>query len=174
MHEFSDTELYLRIRKSSHLAFQEFYNRHWNRLFLYAYKIIETQSASEDIVQEIFIELWVNRKTRSIDNITAYISKAVKIKSFNILRNSAITEKHLKLFGQPLIEKNTEESIEYTETREKIETLISTLPNRCEEIFRMSRFDNMSNLEISKKLNISVQTVKNQISKAISLIKPNI
>jgi len=172
MHEFSDTELYLKIRNSNHKAFQEFYDKHWNKLFLYSYNIVESQAASEDIVQEIFIELWKNRQTRNIDNIMAYLWKAVKIKSLNVLRNNAITEKHLKLFNRPVIEKNIEQSIEFTETQKKIDRLISALPDRCEEIFRLSRFEDLSNLEISKKLNISVQTVKNQISKALSQIKP--
>jgi len=139
--KYTDGELVEELSKGKHWAFRELYDRHWRRLFYYAFQITEDQTTSEDIVQEIFLELWANRKSRTLNNPGAYLSGAVKLKSLNVLRNKTISQNHLQLFHQVLSEENTEQTVFLKETQNQIEALMSTLPPKCKQIFIMSRCD---------------------------------
>lgn len=172
--KYTDGELMEQLNQGKHWAFRELYDRHWSRLFFYAFQITEDKMVSEDIVQEIFLELWDNRKNRTLNNPAAYLSGAVKLKSLNILRNKTISQNHLQLFHQVHSEENTEQTVILNETQSQIEAMLSTLPPKCKQIFKMSRYEQLTYEEISQNLHLSVQTVKNQISKALGLLRGKI
>ena len=172
METLSDNDLYHLIKKDNMQAFNALFNRYWKALLVYAYNILNDQLLSEDVVQDIFIGIWENRRSRTIHEMKAYLFKAVKIRSLNVLRNKKISARHITLFNSlSRTSDQYDQNISYTEISDKVNSCVSKLPDRCEEIFRLSRFENLSHQQIAEKLNISIQTVKNQITKALSLLR---
>ncbi|MBT34566.1 MAG: RNA polymerase sigma-70 factor [Thalassobius sp.] len=172
--DFSDDKLLVFIRKDEQAAFLEIYQRYWARLYKYAYNVIQNQPACEDIIQEIFLDLWNRRKELLISNLQAYLYKSVKFQIFKYLRKNEIEQKHLSLINKIQFVNNTEEYINVEELEQLLDKSISQLPEKCREIFYMSRFEQKSYQEIAQKLNISTQTVKNQVSKALKFIRASI
>lgn len=155
-------------------AFREIFDRYWAKLFLYAFNVLKEKETCEDIVQTIFIDLWTRKDNIEIENLSAYLYKAVKFQIFKRFRDSKITVQHEEHFMLTKLEHNMTEQIEANELSAHIRNFIDKLPQQRKVIFELSRFENLSNKEISEKLNISLQTVKNQISSAIKYLRKSI
>ena len=174
MMRYSDKELYNDVRLGGKKAFRILYERYWDKLYVYSFNIVKRQDFCEDIVQEIFIELWLKRNERMIDNMAAYLIKAAKFKSLNVIRNSSLSKMHLDLLNIDTPTNDTEQSVLINELTTSIDKAIASLPPKCREVFLLSRIEQLSNKEIAERLEISVQTVKNQISKALTILRDHL
>ncbi|MHB9011272.1 MAG: RNA polymerase sigma-70 factor [Ignavibacteriaceae bacterium] len=172
--DISDKGLIDSLKDDDQNAFKEIYKRYWEKLYLFAYKIIKDKDICEDIIQEVFTDLWIRRKEKEIGNISAYLYKAVKFQVFNQFRKMKLVDKHVEEFDNFISQHNLAEYIEYKDIYSRVETEIVKLPEQRRIIFQLSRDEGLSNKEIAQKLNISVQTVKNQISHALKSIRSSI
>lgn len=168
--KLSDMELMSIINKGDE-AFLEVYKRYWQKLYVYAYNLLEDRQACEDVIQDVFTTFWTKKDKVSISNLSHYLYQAVKFQIFNLFRNGKIAKKHVDRMKVIEFVNSTEESLNLKELENSLEGLLAQLPDRCREIFYASRFENLSNAEISEKFNISNQTVKNQVSKALKHLK---
>jgi RNA polymerase sigma-70 factor (ECF subfamily) len=158
--------------------FSQIYLKYYPRLILFAKEYVISEEDAENIVQDVFLSLWENRNIpHTIVNLDAYLFKLIKNRSIDFLRvklsernryqtiqNSFESELRLKL--------NSLESFDsYYMNEENIEKIVAeiihSLPEKCREIFVLSRFEQLKHKEIAQKLNISVNTVENQIGIAI-------
>ncbi|UGU17463.1 RNA polymerase sigma-70 factor [Sinomicrobium kalidii] len=170
----SDTELLAQLRSGNRVAFEEIFNRYWNRLFAYAYKIYEDEALCEDMVQEIFIRLWERSGELSVSNLEGYLFRAVKYKLANSIRDLKFTVQHTDvLSGLPAMPA-VNGQMEYQELEKEVFVLVDQLPHRCKQVFRLSRVDSLTNTEIAEKLDISVRTVETHISNALKYLKVNL
>lgn len=152
-------------------TFKEIYDQNWSRLFHFALNVIGDRAACEDIIQDVFISFWQKRNDLKVDNISAYLFQSVKFQIFKYLRNNKITKRHLNRISLLQNEYNIEGILEAKELALELKQIIKKLPERCQQIFMMSRFEHLTNQEIAVQLGLSVQTVKNQISKALSYLR---
>ncbi|WP_103071671.1 RNA polymerase sigma factor [Aquimarina sediminis] len=168
---YTDSELTLLLYQGEELAFDEIYKRYSGKMFSYALNVLKKRQICEDLVQNIFLDIWNKKTSREIENLSAFLFKAIKFQIFNHFRKNSLSKENLTRFNliQDTIEIN--DTMEYTELETYIKKCIEELPDRCKYIFLLSRFENKSNKEIAKELGISVQGVKNQISKALKLIR---
>lgn len=176
LEQLSDAEL-LKLTKLENIkAFEELYRRHWVHLIDAAYKRLQSRQKSEDIVQEIFITLYQKRNILEITvSLKAYLCQALKYKVLNEFRAEGIRTKYVKnLFFNDTCKNDFVEGIEAKELNKKIEEVLKTLPEKCRQVFLLSRKENMSNKEISSELNISVSTVEKHIGKALKILKENL
>ena len=164
-------ELLERLKNDDPQAIEVLFNGYWDPLYQYAYNIIRESNACDDIVQEIFTDLWVRRHTLTIENFGGYLFQAVKFKCLNHIRSKKITDEHLQRIDQVVFVNAIEEQIYAEELKEILHRSITKLPERCREIFMLSRYDLLSNTQIAAKLGLSVQTVKNQLSKALEKLR---
>ncbi len=172
MHKnYSDNKLLEEVTNGQESALDEIHSRYSSRMFLYAFNILNNKQVCEDIVQTVFISLWANRNKLKIQNLQGYLFKAVKFQIFNHFRANKISKQDLSRLNIIDVSGDVIKKLEFEELEKKIHQHISSLPYRCQEIFKMSRFDGKSNKEIAQELGISLQGVKNQISKAIKSIK---
>lgn len=155
-------------------AFEEIYTRYASKMFLYAINILNNKEVCEDIIQNIYIDIWTKREGTVISNLSSYLFRAVKYQIFNHLRNQKISTQDLTRLNIIDASLNASKQIEYAELEETINTCVSRLPKRCQQIFVLSRHHNKSNKEIALELGISLQAVKNQISKALKFIRQNL
>jgi len=156
--------------------FRWIYDEYSKEMFYYAFKILNNKEVCEDIIQNIFITFWQKRKKAAqIKNLKAYLFQSVKYKIFNHIRDRKISSEDLTRLNLIDVSMNASKKLEYLELEELIKTIIDLeLPKRCRQIFILSRFEHKSNKEIADELGITIQAVKNQISKGISKIKLNL
>lgn len=168
---YTDASLWQMVRHHNFRAFDELYQRYWSKLYFSAYKVIKNQQASEDIIQEVFTQLWMKRKETSITSMSSYLYGMVRNQVFNYLRNGNIARGHLDRIHQVSFVEQTEQTVHFNETQEIYLKSVASLPTRCREVFQLSRNEHLSNKEIAARLNISPKTVEHQISKALKLLR---
>jgi len=153
------------------ISFEEIYRQYWSKLYIYAFNVLRERDLCEDIVQQVFTDLWAKRHDVQISNIHSYLHQSVKYQIFNHFRESKYKNQLLMEFDLINTQDRIDESYEKQELKNQIKEVIYQLPEQRRVIFEMSRYEGLSNKEISEKLNISLQTVKNQISKSLKFIR---
>lgn len=163
-----------RIKNNDVKAFEEIYNKYASKMLLYALNILNNKAVCEDLVQNIFIDFWSKRTQHNINNLDAYLFRAVKFQVFKHFRDNKFPDKDLTRLNFINVAVSSANSLEFEELETEIQNMVDKLPKRCKEIFELSRYEHKSHKEIAAALGISVQAVKNQISKALSFIKNNL
>lgn len=139
-----------------------------------SYRILPDPAVAEDLAQDVLLELWRRRdELRITGSISAYLRRAVVNRTLNYIRDQRL---NLMDGEDALQETEGEEAVasvllESKELQEKIDEAIENLPDRCRLVFVLSRFEDLSYAEIGEKLDISVKTVENQISKALKILR---
>ena len=154
--------------------FEQIYKQYWSRLYVYAFNVLRERELCEDIVQQVFTDLWERRHALQISDLNSYLFQSVKYQIFNHFRESRYRKQLLMKFDQMYAEHGIDESYELQELEAQIHETISRLPKRRRMIFDMSRNEGLSNKEISEKLDISLQTVKNQISESLKFVRKSL
>ncbi len=149
--------------------FETTFSKYWDRLYSYCYKMTLDDEISQNIVQNVFVDLWEKRKKTEIYNIENYLFRAIKFQIFNYYRDRKFKREDLQNQFDEYIEENIE-TIDQT-LLDKLKTALNELPERRGEIIHMNKIQNMSVEEIATELNLSKQTVKNQLHIAFKQIK---
>ena len=170
----TDLELFELMVEDNVLAFEEIYNRYTKDMFLFAFNIFRNRQVCEDIVQNVFVDLWSKRKSVNIVRLKPYLLQSVRYQVFKHMRDQKVSKVDLARLDMIDMSLNISQSLEYIEMKEIIDVKVSELPERCRHIFVLSRYQGKSNKEIAIELGISNQAVKNQISKALKFIRQNL
>lgn len=171
---YTDQELLKLLSQDNRQAFDMLYSRHWEDMYKAAFFILRDPGACKDIVQDIFIWFWEHRHTLEVLTLKSYLRAAVKFKVANYIRSGNIREgffNELAGFKSTVLVPSAEELMEIKQLKAIIRQAISDLPEKCQEIFRLSREEHLSNQEIANKLHISVKTVENQMTIALRRIR---
>lgn len=154
---------------------ENIYLNYWEDVLDSAYKRVKDEEIAQDITQEIFISLWENRERLSIEgSLRAYLQGAVKFKVINYFKSSVVKDKHkedLRLLIGEETELSAENKLMIKDLNKEIDVAISALPEKMRQVFLMSRRQEKTIREISDELGLSAQTVKNQISAALKVLK---
>lgn len=173
----SENDLFVtRLTQGDAKAFECLFRLYYTRLTLFANRFLNNIAASEEIVSDIFVTLWENgHEINFTGNVSSYLFRSVKNKCLNYLKHQKIENLYVNyLQKQHLLEEtlSTAES-PYLEKEMalQISTALESLPEKCREIFMMSRFDHMKYKEIANKLSLSPKTVERQISIALDKLR---
>lgn len=162
----SDHELLALIANNDQLAFNQLFNRYWEKLFMYVVKIVKDEVEAQDVVQEVFVSLWQRREMlEEIQSLSSYLFGAVRFRSMAYIRNNLGKNNYFKSLAH-FFEEGCDvinEAFDARELSELIQTEIDKLPPKMKEVFRLSRMEQLSHKEIAAQLNISETTVKKQI-----------
>ncbi len=179
----TDQELFLLMQGSSYPAFEELYDRLFQPLFKLALKKTGDADDAADLVQEVFMEFWDKREKTVIQiPVKNYLRTSLTYKMSNYFRTRGFQEKHFKNFERFIqhdVNKETfldmldlkQTESNYEEMMEIIYRTIDEMPEKMKQIFQMSRSEKYTINDIAEELNLSPQTVKNQISKAFGRIR---
>jgi RNA polymerase sigma-70 factor (family 1) len=173
----NDQFLLTELKKGNTRAFAALYDAYWERLYYTCFKRINLQEETEDILQELFADIWNNREKLEIrTSFAVYLFTALKYKIFRFIDAKAVREKHMQRLGSedPAAEEIIVRDLSFEELYSLLEERIEHLPVRCRLVFRMSREQELSVEEIAKQLNIAPSTVHNQITKAKKILKNEI
>lgn len=175
--EYTDEELIKLLDLNNEQAFDALYTRHWFHLYQSAFYLLRDSSASKDVVQEVFISLWNKENSSDIKNLKAYLRAAVRFKVANYIRAGNIRNSFFDQIEN--LPKNTgsptaDELLEVKELQRVIKDTIDQLPEKCREVYRLSKEEGLSNKEIAQRLGISFKTVENQMTIAMKRIRGRI
>src|SRR5690606_1684170 len=140
-------------------------------LFQLARRILEDDDLAKDVIQEAFASLYENATKREIGQVKSYIYQTVKYQCFMHLRSGKITRRHLDRMRIPSSSNDVEEYMNATELETLLLRRIETLPEKCREVFYLSRYELLSNKKIAEQLNISQKTVEHQLTKALKALR---
>jgi len=173
-----DSELLsMLINNEDTSAFNEMYSRYWDKLFGAAYKRLRSVESAEEIVQDIFTDIWFRRKELNIKSeLPIYLFSAVKYRVINHMHKKAVQNsfqvKTTGIFSE--LDNTTEETVIANDLRSRIEEDVQLLPERCREVYQLSRNQYQSNKDIAAQLSISEKTVENQITKALKRLRTSL
>lgn len=146
--------------------FEMMFRRLYMPLGMYAMRIVDDADDAEDLVEECFLKAWrAIDEGAEVDNFKAYIYRLVRNECVSFLR------KKTNNVGIEMIPDVSDETIDTSDRDARIWKAIDDLPEKCREIFLMSKRDGMSNEEIAEEMDISIKTVKNQMTKAFSRLR---
>lgn len=164
---------YLAARKQALMKnlkdFEYIYTQHWEKLYAFSFRMTRSEHISQNIVQDIFTDLWERGDELKILSIEDYLFRAVK--------NQVFKEYRKKQFDTTVIDEKFEEYlIDHTaildpDLVDKLYLLLDKLPAKRRNIIVMNKLEQMDIQHIAAKLNISKQTVKNQISSALKQLR---
>ena len=171
----TDAELWEAIVDDDFRAFNVLFKRYWRKLFMNAYSFLKDKDACEEIIQDIFIYLWNKRKQLQIESFPKYLAASTRFKVFNYLRSAKSSRisylQDIEDTADSFCNNQGDENIKQTELIQQLHSYLDLLPNRCKEIFIMSRLEHLSNDEIAARLNISKRTVENQVTSALKQLR---
>jgi RNA polymerase sigma-70 factor (ECF subfamily) len=171
----STPHLVTSLKQGDTLAMENIYRNHWETVLDSVYKRVRDEEVAQDITQEIFISLWENRERLVIEgSLGAYLQGAVKYKVINYFKSAIVKEKHQDDLTMLVGEQNAtsaESQLLLKDLHKEIDEALMELPDKMRLIFSMSRKQEKTIQEISLELNLSAQTVKNQISAALKVVK---
>lgn len=161
MSNTTDERLIEAIRKNDYVSYNKLFERYYGRLCQYVYSLLMDKSDTEDIVQELFLNIWKNRERIEIkENVGGYLYKMAKHLALNHLRSKVYFNNLSETQDQLSYEDDWVESEEF---RIALYSCIDHLPGRCKEVLLLHRIKGLKQKEISEKLDVSIKTIKNQI-----------
>ena len=169
-----DEVLLAKIASGDHHAFRVLFNRYHHKVYSYSLRFLRSETGAEEIVQEVFITLWLGRaKIVQIKNIGGYLRVATKNRTLNALKKIALDFRANNAGIQEWTEVNndTEESLQLKETRELLNEAIQKLPKQQRLVYQMCHLDGIKQKEVAEKLNISPRTVKVHLREATKTIR---
>lgn len=157
-------------------AFELLFRRYYVRLCGFANKFIANSDEAEEIVQEVFLNIWKKRNQLQLSNeIKPYLFKSVQNLCFNFIEHKKVVDNYYSVielvYKNQTEDFNTYESVLYGEFQSRAESAIQSLPEQCRHIFQLSRVEGLKYAEIAQKLGISVKTVETQMSRALLKLK---
>ena len=163
-----------RLKNDDKSAVDELFGYYYPRLYHFSKSILKIEDGIDDILQEVFVKIWLNRyKIGNPDTFNAWIFTITKNEVLNLIRNN-LKDQTFKdeLFLRSVAEEyQTQNFIEFEEIKAGIDKIVTSLPEKRQQVFILSRTEGFSNKEIALQLNISEKTVEDHITHAIKYIK---
>lgn len=153
-------------------AFGHYFRAHFEALVNFALGYLNDRDTSVDVVQEVFINFWNMRESISKDqNVKSYLFTSVKHRCLNYIRDhKKFRSRFLDVELELEVPVDTTDALEQDEVAGQIEEALGKLPEKCRQIFELSRFEELKYREIAERLDISVKTVEAQMSKALRIL----
>lgn len=176
-----EQQLIWKIQSGDRLAFELLFKTYYKSLVYIADSILQDWVSAEEVVQDVFVKLWKSRNNILIDrSLYSYLVIMTRNRSIDYIRDKERKIKTLSLDDEDIRIKllNLESALsieeEYsvqTMENERLKQALEQLPLQCRQIFLLSRIEEYSYSEIAKKMQISISTVKTQMSRALQKLR---
>lgn len=164
----NEEKIWRSIRNKEGAVFELYYKEHYKFFFLAACNYLRDPGLAQEIVNDVFIKLWEDGETINIQtSLRSYIYRAVVNRSLNELDKRKKERAHQSELGHRPEQTSELRDMEENELKVRLYKAIDQLPEQCRKVFMMSRFEDLKQQEIADRLNISIKTVKNHITRAL-------
>lgn len=153
-------------------AFKVLYQRYWKKLYISACKRVDADDA-KDIVQDVMLSLWKRKNDITIDSdedLSRYLYSALRYRIISYYAFSNSTVQIPEWFDQP-VHSSFESSFDVRKLKDLIDGEVDRMPERMQQIYQLSREEDLSVTDIASQLNLSEQTVRNQLSLAMKRLR---
>lgn len=169
----NEKELFIQLKKGDKIAFEAIFNIYYASLCIYANRMLNDDEKAEEIVQNLFVNLWSKRKNLDVESsLKYYLFRSVRNQCLNQLQHLKIREKYAqKVIENQEIEIHDHDYFIEVDLAKKIQESIESLPEKRRQIFKLSREEGLKYKEIAEKLNLSVKTVEAQMGLALKQLR---
>lgn len=171
MHE--DSLLLSGLKAGEERVFRHLFDKYYRPLVVFANRLLSDPDLSRSVVQDVFVMLYDKRGEINIHtSLSSHLFQTVRNRCLNVLKHNKMKrEHHQRIFDSGTETEQPFQSLEYAELEHCIDLAINDLPAQCRRIFKLSRYDGVTNQEIADQLELSKRTVETQISKALKRIR---
>lgn len=171
---YEESHLISLLAEDSEYAFQLMYDRHRNRIYQVAIRYLKSPLLAQEVVQDVFLKLWIERKNIKTDQpLEAWLYTVARNNLINRLKKIAIEWKalsNLKNLSDEFV-KPPSDKVEESQYNELLKKAIETLPRQQQTVFYLARNEHLTYIQIGEKMGISPLTVKKHMSRALLHIK---
>ncbi len=176
----NENELIEQLHMGDESAFEFIFRQHFTGLCLFAEHFLKDTHEAEEIVEDFFCHLWETGKYVSINtSLRGFLYKSVYNQCLKYIRHKKVEQKYLEeqyyFIDKEILEGASGDypsvNLVTKELEQKITLVIEALPDQCRKIFCMNRYQNKTYLEIAQELNLSVNTIKTQMSRALQKLR---
>ena len=175
--QFNDEELADLLKEGDHKAYTIIFDRFYGLLFIHACKMLGNEHEAKDVVQELFEVLWLRRENISFEqSLSSYLYASIRNRIINVISHKKVENKYIESLSD-FMDRDTKLAdyhVRELEMQRIIEQEIAALPKKMKEIFKMSRREYLSYKQIASKLDISEQTVRTHVKKALRILRPKL
>lgn len=170
---YTDEGLLSLLQNSDEAAFNEIYHRYWKLLFSVAANKLDCLADAEEIVQDVFADLWKRRDEITIErSLKSFLAAAVKFQVYTVMaRNHRLRARLADFKPDQASASPVEEQYDLKALQEQLYHSAAGLPERCRLVYQLSREDGFSNKEIAAAMAISEKTVESQMTKALKHLR---
>lgn len=170
---YEDRELISLLKEGEQIAINLIYDKYWKRLYLSAYSILGDNDHAQDIVQEVLLQLWIRKDKVEIENLKAYLHTATRYRVLTYMRSADnrkvfLDDSEFERLGGV---ENLTDKLHVNDINNLLQKEVLSLPERCRQVFLMSRMEFLTNNEIAERLGITVKAVESQMTIALRKLR---
>ena len=172
--KIDDISLFKQIQSNNKSAFDILFRKYYTPLCRYAVQILRDPDESEETVQDIFVNLWTHRAQLNITkSLASYLFTSVRYRAFTFYRKESARKEHEKAFADGLDQTDIiiSDEPDHYDVSIILNEAIEKLPDKCREIFTMSREQHLTYKQIAEQLDISIKTVETQMGIAFKKLR---
>lgn len=153
-------------------VFESLFREFYAPLAAFAMKYVKDTEMAEEIVQELFSDMWAKTDRLHIKtSIRSYLFGAVRNACLNHIKHLKVEQKYADRTRLSTSQGEATDFLELDELKQKISVALDKIPEKCREIFELNRFEGKRYKEIADELNLSLKTVENQMGKALKIMR---
>lgn len=174
---FTVKSTHRRIQEGDIKEFEKLFRKLYTPLCHFAYRFLKDMDAAEEIVQDLFFNYWKNKEKLEVNiSLKSYLYQATKNKCLKAIKHTLVKERYSSAMMKQQAESdsNSFNSLEIEELNDVIEETLNKLPEKCKQIFILSRFEGLKYIDIANKLSISVKTVEANMGKALKAFRESL
>lgn len=174
---FTVKSTHRRIQEGDIKEFEKLFRKLYTPLCHFAYRFLKDMDAAEEIVQDLFFNYWKNKEKLEVNiSLKSYLYQATKNKCLKAIKHTLVKERYSSAMmkQQAEFDSNSFNSLEIEELNDVIEETLNKLPEKCKQIFILSRFEGLKYIDIANKLSISVKTVEANMGKALKAFRESL
>lgn len=171
-----DDQLVSALRAGDREAFAEIYNRYWSLLYRLAYQKLRSRETAEELVQDLFVSIWTKRNQSTIRELRPYLLTALRFSIINHIESLRVHERFVTYYESFLNQTDTEPTDELAlqDLTDAVERSLQALPEKSQQVFRMSRFEYLTIPEIAQRLDLSEKAVEYHLTRSLKVVRENL
>jgi RNA polymerase sigma-70 factor (ECF subfamily) len=173
--QYDERSVLAEVAQGNEDAFAILFNQYRHKIIYFAWKFLQSNARAEDVLQEIFLKVWMNRsQLADIKNFKAWLTTITRNHIFNALRKMAVEEAFITELSRKAGQQHEDtvlNSLSFNELQQALRKAVSNLTPQQKKVFELSRMEGLKHEQIAERLEISRETVKKHMTDALRHIR---